>query len=109
MQSSRADGIWDDATSLAVRILQVRCGVNAPYFGYLDDATVTRITALVNGYKERTYYEDSQLDVALIYHQSFSQAKRLIAEKQKLAKDEKQKIEENAARLEALDDAGLLG
>ena len=109
LQESRADGIWDDTTSLAVRILQVRCGVNAPYFGYLDDATVTRITALVNGYKERTYYEDSQLDVALIYHQSFSQAKRLIAEKQKLAKDEKQKIAENAARLEALDDAGLLG
>lgn len=109
LQESRADGIWDDTTSLAVRILQVCCGVNAPYFGYLDDATVTRITALVNGYKERTYYEDSQLDVALIYHQSFSQAKRLIAEKQKLAKDEKQKIAENAARLEALDDAGLLG
>ena len=67
--------------------------------------TVTRITSLINGYKEYTYYEDSQLDVALIYHSSLSQAKRLIAEKQTLAKREEEKIAENIARREAQADA----
>ena len=105
LEESRADGIWDDATSLAVRILQTQYADNSPYPGYLDDMTVTRITSLINGYKEYTYYEDSQLDVALIYHSSLSQAKRLIAEKQTLAKREEEKIAENIARREAQADA----
>ena len=74
------------------------------YPGYLDDNTVTRITNLVNSLKDDTYYEDSQLDVALIYHSSFSQAKRLIVEKEALAEEEQKKIEENNARLEELAD-----
>lgn len=105
LEESRADGIWDDATSLAIRILQTQYTDNPPYPGYLDDMTVTRITSLINGYKEYTYYEDSQLDVALIYHSSLSQAKRLIAEKQTLAKREEEKIAENIARREAQADA----
>ena len=69
----------------------------------LDDRTVTLITDLINSYKTYTYYEDSQLDVALLYHSSFSQAKRLIAEKQTLAKRQQTLIEENREYYENLD------
>ena len=108
LTESRADGVWDDATSLAIRILQTKYSLDAPYPGYLDDKTVSRITGLVNSCKDDTYYEDSQLDVALIYHQSFSQAKRLIAEKNQLAKEEKIKIDENNAHFEEIVDSGIL-
>lgn len=104
LNADRADGIWDDATSLVIRIFQTEHGDSPLYPGYLDDNTVTRITNLVNGLKDDTYYEDSQLDVALIYHSSFSQAKRLIVEKEALAEEEQKKIEENNARLEELAD-----
>lgn len=104
LNADRADGIWDDATSLVIRIFQIEHGDSPLYPGYLDDNTVTRITNLVNSLKDDTYYEDSQLDVALIYHSSFSQAKRLIVEKEALAKEEQKKIEENNARLEELAD-----
>ena len=104
LNADRADGIWDDATSLVIRIFQMEHGDSPLYPGYLDDNTVTRITNLVNSLKDDTYYEDSQLDVALIYHSSFSQAKRLIVEKEALAEEEQKKIEENNARLEELAD-----
>lgn len=104
LNADRADGIWDDATSLVIRIFQIEHGDSPLYPGYLDDNTVTRITNLVNSLKDDTYYEDSQLDVALIYHSSFSQAKRLIVEKEALAEEEQKKIEENNARLEELAD-----
>ena len=100
LRENSADGIWDDNTALAVYVLQTLYIGSGD--GTLNDATVSLITDLVNQYKDYTYYEDSQFDVALIYHSSFSQAKRLIAEKKTLAKREKERIEENTARLEAL-------
>ena len=98
LKEEKADGIWDESTRVALYVLQR--DRRATGDGTLDDATVTLITDLVNGYKDYTYYEDSQLDVALLYHSSMSQAKRLIAEKLTLAKREKARIEENQARLE---------
>ena len=101
LRPESVDGIWDDNTKTAIYVLQ------RTYFaegsGMLDDRTVTLITDLINSYKTYTYYEDSQLDVALLYHSSFSQAKRLIAEKQTLAKRQQTLIEENREYYENLD------
>ncbi len=101
-----ADGIWDDNTKTAVFVLQKSA------LGYgdgtLDDKTVTLITDLINRYKDYIYLEDSQLDVALLYHSSFSQAKRLVAEKKQLAKEQQKLIEEHNKRLEEIDDLSEL-
>ncbi len=97
-----ADGIFDDTTSNSLRVLQklenIECKGDVTY------DTVTKITGIINGFKTHTYYEDSQLDVALIVHRSFSQGKRLVSEKEKLAEDNKKLIEEREkAILEELD------
>lgn len=102
LRNKSVDGIWDEDTSLSIILLQ-RSSLHESFFtdGTLNDRTVTLITDLINSYKDYTYYEDSQLDTALIYHSSFSQAKRLIAEKEKLAKQHKNLIKENKEKLEA--------
>ncbi len=87
-----ADGIFDKTTSSAVRIYQRHQGLDGS--GILDDATVSKITNTINGYKNYTYFEDSQYDVALIVHSSFSQGKRLVKEKQRLAEKEQEKIQQ---------------
>ena len=92
-----ADGIFDETTSDAIRVLQKLN--NMEVTGYVTDAVVTHITEVINSFKEYTYFEDSQLDVALIVHRSFSQGKRLIAEKAKLAETNAKLIEENKQRL----------
>lgn len=99
LKSASVDGIWDDDTKTATLILQTPYGIDGG--GILDYRTVTLVTDLINGYKDNTYYEDSQLDVALLYHSSLSQAKRLIAEKLKLEKEQAKLIEENEKALEA--------
>ncbi len=97
-----ADGIFDDTTSNALKVLQRLEGIECT--GEVTHKTVTKITDIINGFKTHTYYEDSQLDVALIVHRSFSQGKRLVAEKQKLAEDNKKLIDEREkAILEELD------
>lgn len=101
LRPESVDGIWDDNTKTAVYVLQITYFAEGS--GMLDDRTVTLITDLINSYKTYTYYEDSQLDVALLYHSSFSQAKRLIAEKQTLAKRQQTLIEENWEYYENLD------
>lgn len=107
LRDQKVDGIWDDSTALALRVFRNRLGVNDDPQTLLDDRTVTQITTVINGLKDDTYYEDSQFDVALIYHSSLSQAKRMLPEKDALAKKQKKLIEENNARLEALADADL--
>ena len=92
-----ADGIFDKTTSDAIRVLQKLNNIEVT--GYVTDAVVTHITEIINSFKEYTYFEDSQLDVALIVHRSFSQGKRLIAEKTKLAEKNAKLIEENKQRL----------
>ncbi len=98
LYDSKVDGIWDDSTKTAVFIMQKLSSL--PGDGYLNDETVTYITDIINTYKDYTYYEDSQFDVALLYHSSFDQAKRLIAEKKLLAKQSARQIEENRKALE---------
>ncbi len=107
LRDQKVDGIWDDSTALAVRVFRNRLSLEADSQTLLDDRTVTQLTNVINGLKDDTYYEDSQLDVALIYHSSLSQAKRMLPEKEALAKEQKKRIEENNARLEALADAEL--
>ncbi len=87
-----ADGIFDETTSNSLRVLQRLEGIECT--GEVTYDTVTRITDIINSFKTHTYYEDSQLDVALIVHRSFSQGKRLVSEKKKLAEDNKKLIEE---------------
>ena len=97
LRDSSVDGIWDDDTHLAVYVFQMAHFSEGN--GQLDDSTVTLITNVINGYKDYTYYEDSQLDVAKLYHSSFSQAKRLVAEKERLANKQKELIEANRAKV----------
>lgn len=97
---SVVDGIWDDYTTLAIYFLQ-RTYFTSGYTGGLNDKTVSLITDLINECKDDTYIEDSQLDCALLYHASLDQARRLIKEKETLAKKQAKLIEENAKKLEA--------
>lgn len=94
------DGIWNDNTKTGVMIIQ-RVYTDAGD-GTLDDDTITIITDLINSYKTYTYYEDSQFDVAFLYHESLAQAKRLVKEKEKLREKQAKLIEENKAYYESL-------
>ena len=95
----KVDGIWDDSTKNAVWVMQKRSFLSTAD-GNLNDETVTYITDAINTFKDYTYYEDSQLDVAMLYHSSLDQARRLIEEKKILAKKSARQIEENRRRLE---------
>lgn len=100
LRDEEVDGIWDDTTTLAVFVLQTDfLGTQGSCI--LDDKTVTLITDLINNLKDDSYYEDSQLDAALLYHAALDQAKRLIKEKERLAKKQQEIIKENKAKLEA--------
>ena len=100
IRSSEVDGIWDIDTQNAILILQRSYNMFSTD-GHLDDMTVTLITNIINDYKNDTYYEDSQLDVALIYHSSKSQAERLIKEKIRYAEKQQALIKEREARINA--------
>ncbi len=103
LKEEHCDGIFDDTTRRALYALQLDLSLTPT--GALDDETVTKITKLINSYKNYTYYEDSQYEVSLYMHRSFSQGKRRLAEFEDLAKKEKKKIEERNAALEATLDA----
>lgn len=100
LRTPDVDGIWNDNTNTAVMIIQRVYTENGD--GTLDDNTVTLITDLINSYKTYTYYEDTQFDVALMYHSSLSQAKRLIKEKEQLRESQAKLIAENQAYYESL-------
>lgn len=92
------DGIFDDTTKRALYALQLDLNLTAT--GVLDDATVTKITSLINAYKTYTYFDDSQYEVSLYMHRSFSQGKRRLSELEKLAKEEREKIDERDRAIE---------
>ncbi len=94
-----ADGYFDDTTSAALKIYQRDAKIEAT--GECTYDTVTKITASVNSYKYYTYYEDSQYDVAMLVHSSFSQGKRLVKEKEQLAKEQQELIAAKEAEIEA--------
>ncbi len=100
LKESVADGIWDGSTTLAVYFLQ-KSFMKDNITGGLNDRTVTLITSLINGCKDDKYIDDSQLDCALLYHSSLDQSRRLIKEKERLAKKQAELIEENEKKLEA--------
>ena len=100
MYDKDADGVYDDTTKAALRIYQKNQGIADS--GECTYDTVTQITNTINTFKTYTYREDSQYDVAMIVHSSFSQGKRLVKEKEKLAEKNKEMIE---ARDKAIEDA----
>ncbi len=99
MYDKDADGVYDDTTKAALRIYQKNQGIADS--GECTYDTVTQITNTINTFKTYTYREDSQYDVAMIVHSSFSQGKRLVKEKEKLAEKNKEMIE---ARDKAIED-----
>ena len=105
LREEDVDGIWDESTRAATVIFQgvyCRGGDTAP--GVLDDRSVTVMTNVINGYKDKTYLEDSQAEAAALNHSSFDQARRLSKEKERLAQKEEKLIAEARAALEAFYD-----
>ena len=92
------DGIFDETTKTALMIFQKARNIDGD--GYVNHKTVTEITRQINKFKSYTYFDDSQLDTALIFHHSLSQAKRLIKEREKLNSKQAELIK---ARNEELD------
>ncbi len=88
------DGIFDIKTGEALRIFQKLGQIEAT--GFVTFETVTKMTDVINGFKLDSYFEDSQYDVAMIIHRSFSQGKRLAKEKLKLAEENRALIEQRA-------------
>ena len=99
LREEYCDGIFDDMTKNALYIFQKDHGKTAT--GYMDDETVSLITKIINSYKSKTYYDDTQMDVAMIVHHSFSQGKRLVNEKERMRKEQAELIEQRDAALEA--------
>ena len=103
LREKYCDGIFDDITKNALYVLQKDHEKAAT--GYVDYETVSLITRIINTYKPSTYYDNTQYDVAMIIHHSFSQGKRLAKEKERLREEQAQLIEERDALLDAAYDA----
>ena len=103
LREEYCDGIFDDITKTALFIMQTDHDMTAT--GYVDYDTVSLITRIINSYKAQTYYDTTQLDVAMIVHHSFSQGKRLVVEKERLREKQAKLIEERDAALNAAYDA----
>ena len=94
-----ADGIFDDATKTALYVFQTDHDLEAT--GYMNYETVSTVTKIINAYKAHTYYDNTQYDVAMIIHHSFSQGKRLAVEKERLREEQSKLIADRDAALEA--------
>ena len=103
LREEYADGVFDDITKTALYIFQMDHKIEAT--GYVTYDTVSKITKIINSYKPFTYYDDTQYEVAMIIHHSFSQGKRLAAEKEKLREEQQQLISERDAALNEAYDA----
>ncbi len=97
------DGIFDNKTKTALSVFQKDHGLTSG--GVVDYETVSLITKIINSYKPHTYYDNTQYDVAMIIHHSFSQGKRLAKEKERLREEQAEMIAERDARLDAEADA----
>ena len=78
LRESYVDGIYDIYTQNAIKIFQALAQI--PITGVMDDQFVTIMTTSINRYKNYYTTSDTQLDVALMCHKNYSQAKRLAAE-----------------------------
>ena len=105
LREEYCDGVFDEMTKTALYIFQKDHGMTAS--GYVDYETVSLITKIINSYKAHTYYDDTQYDVAMIVHHSFSQGKRLAGEKERLREKQSKMIADRDAALEAAYDASL--
>lgn len=103
LREEMCDGIFDSETKTALFVFQKIHDLNAT--GYMDYETVSLITKIINSYKAHTYYDNTQYDVAMIVHHSFSQGKRLVSEKERLRREQANLIEERDEALEAAYDA----
>lgn len=103
LREKYCDGIFDDMTKTALFVFQTDHNMTAT--GYVDYDTVSLITKIINSYKAHTYYDNTQFEVAMIVHHSFSQGKRLVAEKERQREKQAQLIEERDAALNEAYDA----
>ena len=103
LREKYCDGIFDDMTKTALLVLQTDSNIEAT--GLVNSETVSLITRVINSYKSHTYYDNTQYDVAMIIHHSFSQGKRLKNEKERLREKQAKLIEERDSALEAAYDA----
>ena len=92
------DGIFDAKTQSALMIYQILEAIPV-HDGLVNDDTVTKMTATINRYKNYYYREDTQYETSVLFHESSSQAKRFIKEKEAQAK---KLAEERALREQAL-------
>ncbi len=99
LRKQYCDGVFDDMTKTALFVLQTDHDMEAS--GYVDYKTVSLITRLINSYKTYNYYDNTQYDVAMIIHRSFSQGKRLVNEKEKLREQQAEMIKQRDAAIEA--------
>ena len=98
-----ADGIFDDITKTALYVFQKDHDIEAT--GYVTADTVSKITKIINAYKAHNFYDNTQYDVAMIVHHSFSQGKRLVVEKERMRAEQSKLIAERDEALEAAYDA----
>jgi len=103
LRKQYCDGVFDDMTKTALFVLQTDHDMEAS--GYVDYKTVSLITRLINAYKTYNYYDNTQYDVAMIIHRSFSQGKRLVKEKEKLREEQSEMIKQRDAAIEEALDA----
>ena len=100
LRDEYADGVYDAATTAAIKVL--RTGAHKSPEATLDDDDVANITNLINGLKNRYYFNDDELEVAEMTFSSRSQAKRRAKELAKIdeqvsaqkAKEEKEFLEQ---------------
>ena len=105
LRNKFCDGIFDEHTKTALFVYQTIKKISAT--GYVDYDTVSAITRDINNYKPLNYFDDTQYQVAMIVHHSFSQGKRLVKEKEKLRTEQAEMISERDARLDAEYDAQI--
>lgn len=100
LREEYADGVYDTNTTAAIKAL--RTDFQKTPEALLDDDDVANITNLINGLKNRYYYNDDELEVAEMTFSSRSQAKRRAKELTKIdeqareqkAKEEKEFLEQ---------------
>ncbi len=98
LREEYCDGIFDDVTKRSLYILQKHAKLEAT--GYVTYELVSYITRVINSFKTYIYEDNTQYEVAMIVHRSFSQGKRLVAEKERLREQQSKLIAERDEALE---------
>lgn len=106
LRSDAIDGLCDSSTRAAILLYRARVMGEKNPSDLVDFAFLDSMTSTINGYKQKTVYFDSQMDVAKLYLINHSRGKRLateyIAAEKKLtaAEEERRRAEEEANRRE---------